>query len=278
MVTTPYLASSQGKLQLLVVMCMPHVVQLSVPPLLILLLLILLGSLLGLLLFVVTRFFNELSGVFALRGAAEQHNGDHLLLAIGQRGSLGGQQLRAAAKCPCQLSLLLLDLSGNQSATLLQWVRVPYTLVLSQVMLWCCNRYSSHQKRQHVFLDALSKPTPRLVHQCVLTLQAYLRQDGSHLSNKWNVLALSQAPLGHVRRPLLSLCNSLFSSHELFNQKGTQKSSVKQDAFCAVSCLKSSGLSHILLYTLTSSLLTKPSPACNSAKTLQHSTQYKNPI
>jgi len=120
MVTTPYLASSQGKLQLLVVMCMPHVVQLSIPPLLILLLLILLGSLLGLLLFVITRFFNELSSIFALRSAAKQHDGDHLLLTVGQRGSLGGQQLRAAAKCPCQLSLLLLDLSENRTATFLQ--------------------------------------------------------------------------------------------------------------------------------------------------------------
>ena len=117
MVTMSYLASSQGKLQLLVVMCMPHVVQLPIPPLLILLLLILLGSLLGLLLLVVTRFFNELSSVFALSGAAKQHDGDHLLLAVGQRESLGGEQLRAAAKRPCQLSLLLLDLSDNRAAT-----------------------------------------------------------------------------------------------------------------------------------------------------------------
>jgi len=135
MVTASYLASSQGKLQLLVVMCMPHVVQLSIPPLFILLLLILLGSLLGLLLFVVTRFFNELSSVFALRCAAKQHNGDHLLQAIGQRGSLGGQQLRAAAKCPCQLSLLLLDLSNNNTATFSLLDSVLHTLNLSHVML-----------------------------------------------------------------------------------------------------------------------------------------------
>ena len=209
MVTTPYLASSQGKLQLLIVMCMPHVVQLSIPPLLILLLLILLGSLFGLLLFVVARFFNELSSVFALRGAAKQHHGDHLLLPIRQRGSLGGQQLRAAAKCPCQLNLLLLDLSDNKTAT----------LTLSQ-----------------------QEPSPRSVHQCVLMLQAHPRQNETCLSSKCNTFALSQARLGHVRRPLLSLCNTMFFSHELFKQKGTQKSSVEQDAFCAVFCLKSSWL------------------------------------
>ncbi len=135
MVTTPYLASSQGKLQLLIVMCMPHVVQLSIPPLLILLLLILLGSLLGLLFFVVTRFFNELSSVVALRCAAKQHNGDHLFLAVGQRGSFGGQQLRTAAKRPCQLSLLLPDLSDSKTATFLQLDNALYTLNLSHVML-----------------------------------------------------------------------------------------------------------------------------------------------
>ncbi len=67
------------------------------------------------------------------------------------------------------------------------------------------------------------EPTPRSVHQCVLLLQACPKQDGSRLSNKCNVFALSQARLGHLRRPLLSLYNSLFFSHELFKPKTARK-------------------------------------------------------
>ena len=105
-----HLAGSKWQLQFLIVMCMPHVIKLPISPLLIFFLFVLLGSLLGLLLFVVACLLDEPSRVFTLRCTAKQHDCDHLFLPIRQRCSSCRQELRTTAKRPCQLSLLLLDL------------------------------------------------------------------------------------------------------------------------------------------------------------------------